>query len=512
MVVTTNETGPTLRGRAGYQVRAAVAVVLIAAADWLFFDQPLGISIAVFAVLLAACALVANPMVVPAWRIGLSTGVLLVCQLPVIEDCNMLSTLFSILGVTLFARFVVAELPSRLAGKLLEAALQLVPGVIREFEALEASGKIAPPPPALPQPASPLMRSMAVWIVPLLLGGFFVGLFAIANPLLENLFQVIDLRAALKALGDLFSPLRLLFWFATFVATWSFVAIYVPSKSAPMAPPPPVTAELEGPANLMFNEASITRSLMVFNVIFAVQTASDLSFLWTGVALPHGMSYADYAHRGVAPLMVAALLAGAFVLVTMRPGGAAERSHLMRALVFTWIAQTVLLVLSSILRLDLYVSVYSLTVLRVAAFVWMGLIAGGLALIIARIAMRWSNAWLIDANLALVLVTLYACCFVNVPDLIATYNIAHASQPADATTQCRNVDLRYLGSLGPQVLPAIDALRTEKMKICDADDPSLVQPSRWQMINEHVSRMANWRAWSFRGWQLSKYLDAHAYD
>jgi len=511
MIAVSDKPRPTVLRRGGLHLRATVAVILITVADWLFFNQPLGISIAAFSLVLAAAAIIANPTAAPARRIAVSVTVLLVCLMPVVEDCNPLSVFFSILGVTLFVQLTMAGLPSSLAGKLLEAALQPVPGFIRDFETVEASVEMAPAP--LPQPASPLVRSLAIWIVPFLLGGIFIGLFAIANPLLGNLFEVMDLRAALRAVLDLLSPLRMLFWFATFVATWSFVANYVPSKPRPVALPPQLSLEPEQPANFLFNDASITRSLMVFNLIFAVQTASDISFLWSGVALPRGLTYADYAHRGAAPLIVAALLAGAFVLVTMRPGGAAERSYLMRALVFAWIAQTVMLVLSSILRLDLYVSVYSLTLLRVAAFVWMGLIAGGLALIVARIAMRWPNGWLIDANLTLLLVTLYACCFVNVPQLIASYNIGHDGQPPYRATQCRDVDVSYLASLGPQVLPALDTLRAENPSVCDgADNPAHIIPPRWQLINEHVSRMANWRAWSFRGWRLSKYLEAHAYD
>ena len=53
----------------------------------------------------------------------------------------------------------------------------------------------------------------------------------------------------------------------------------------------------------------------MFNALFAVQTVLDLTYLWGGVALPDGMTYATYAHRGAYPLIVTALLAAGFVLV-----------------------------------------------------------------------------------------------------------------------------------------------------------------------------------------------------
>jgi hypothetical protein len=98
-------------------------------------------------------------------------------------------------------------------------------------------------------------------------------------------------------------------------------------------------------------------------------------------------------------LIVTALLAAGFVLAALRPGSATANDPLIRRLVYAWVAQNIVLVISSILRLDLYVGIYSLTYWRIAAFVWMGLVAAGLALIIARIALAKSSLWLLTANL-----------------------------------------------------------------------------------------------------------------
>ncbi len=124
----------------------------------------------------------------------------------------------------------------------------------------------------------------------------------------------------------------------------------------------------------------MSRSLILFNALFALQSGLDLVYLWGGANLPDGMSHAEYAHRGAYPLIVTALLAAGFVLVAMRPGGPAEQSRLIRPLVLAWIAQNILLVISSIFRLDLYVAAFSLTYLRLAAFIWMLLVADGTAI------------------------------------------------------------------------------------------------------------------------------------
>ncbi|TGT34937.1 DUF4153 domain-containing protein, partial [Mesorhizobium sp. M8A.F.Ca.ET.167.01.1.1] len=97
------------------------------------------------------------------------------------------------------------------------------------------------------------------------------------------------------------------------------------------------------------------------------------------------------------------------------------------------------------LRLDLYVGVYALTYLRVAAFVWMGLVAAGLAFIIARIALTKSGEWLLSANLLTLSATLYACCFVNFAALIANYNVDHSRE---MTGQGVPLDGWYVRDLG----------------------------------------------------------------
>ena len=111
------------------------------------------------------------------------------------------------------------------------------------------------------------------------------------------------------------------------------------------------------------------------------------------------------------------------------------------------------LLVSSILRLDLYVQIYLLTYWRVAAFIWMGLVAIGLLLIVARIVLNRSNEWLIRANLITLTATLYTCSLINLAPMIAQYNVRHGWE---ASGKGSAIDMNYLFRLGPQALPAID--------------------------------------------------------
>ena len=212
-----------------------------------------------------------------------------------------------------------------------------------------------------------LRGKIFVLILPLVGSTIFLSLFAQANPLIGDFLSHIDFWPEF----DIFTILRAIFWVAILIAMWSV-----------LRPPRFVLgrARTEAFQDLALpgvSIASVAISLLAFNLIFALQNGLDLAYLWSGAALPEGMTLAEYAHRGAYPLIATALLAGLFVLVTLRPGAPTAASRPIRLLVTLWIGQNLLLVASTMLRTFDYVLAYSLTELRIAALIWMGLVALG---------------------------------------------------------------------------------------------------------------------------------------
>jgi hypothetical protein len=195
--------------------------------------------------------------------------------------------------------------------------------------------------------------------------------------------------------------------------------------------------------------ASVTLSLILFNLLFAAQNLMDAVWLWGWAPMPQGMTMADYAHRGAYPLIATALLAALFVLVTLRSGSDTARTPVIRRLVMLWIGQNIILVASSMLRTADYIEAYSLTRLRIAALLWMALVAFGLAAICWRLLRGHSAAWLINVNLAAAGLVLGAVCFIDLGEVTARWNVRHAREVSGRGVA---LDLCYMSDLGESAL------------------------------------------------------------
>lgn len=329
--------------------------------------------------------------------------------------------------------------------------------------------------------------ALSVFALPVVGSLLFLALFASANPIIAELFDRIEVPQA----GSLF--VHAVLWAVAAVSVW-------PS----FRPNPQTTAMAIGAASLgsglRVPAMSILLSLVAFNLVFALQNALDVAFLWSGARLPGTVTMADYAHRGAYSLIVTALLAGLFVLVVLRPGSESARNPAIRMLVTLWVAQNLLLVASSILRTLDYVGSYSLTELRIWALGWMGLVALGLVLICWRLLAGKSSAWLINANAAAATLLLVVAAAIPADAISAWWNVRHAREVGGQGVE---LDLCYLDRMGPAAaLPLIDLERRV------ADQPLLLD--RVRAVREHamarlVLNQGDWHSWT---WQNARRLEA----
>ncbi|SPJ31179.1 DUF4153 domain-containing protein [Falsiruegeria mediterranea] len=439
---------------------------LIALADFLFFDHPKGLSLAIFAAAIFGAVWVLRR---PKMNWSGPASLLAVGSLPAVEHLQALSIVFLTLGllgslgwVALGDRATLAQI-ARTGGLILRSM------PLRGARDLWSRRHRVAAPRLQPGATSGIHAVLRAWGFPL--GGLLVlaALLIEANPILLHWTNTIHLGSLdpERALS------RLLFWVGMALLIWPLLVPLSPQRQTYPRKPGPFSG-LFYPNNWGVNKTSTGNALVTFNLLLAVQTALDALYLWGGASLPEGMSYATYAHRGAYPLLITALLAGGFAL--------AAHPHLgtkswLKPLLMLWLAQNVALVLSSLLRLELYTSVYGLTYLRVHAAIWMGVVAIGLMLVAWQIWRSKSNLWLLARCSALGLGVLYACAFVNFADLIVRSNLSRTG----------NVDTYYACQFGSMAAAALHDIPG-----CDITAPQI----------------QGWRDWGFRSWRVLDNLAA----
>ena len=454
--------------RYSYAGKVAAAAGLLTVSDLIFFGYRGGSVIGAFALAWLAALVIARPAVRRARHAPIAIGAAALFALTLVDDPSLLATLLFLTAIGSAALLPghVFDHAGRWSARLLALAMKgpfrAVADLIR-FARLSTRG------------GSSIVSIGLNVVLPLGGGALFLALFANANPVLANVLSSIRMPGSFTLI------LHLILLAVTLSFVWPSLrprAIrYAPARTALRAimPDPPTTA--------------IIVTLLVFNAVFAIENALDILFLWSGARLPAEVTLADYAHRGAYTLIVTVLIAAAFVLIALRPGSPAAQNSLVRRLLLVWIAQNILLVASSMLRLLDYIDAYSLTVLRISALAWMVLVAVGLLLVCWRLFAGRSAAWLINANTFAAMIVLSLASVVDLGAVSAAWNVRHTRDPAQ-------LDLCYLRSLGTSSLLPLMALRDAP--IDDETQDRAVYLSN-ALYRELRTDQGHWQGWTFRG-------------
>ncbi|HEX8480346.1 MAG TPA: DUF4173 domain-containing protein [Allosphingosinicella sp.] len=456
--------------------KIALAAILVALADHLFFFQRVGATAGLFAAALVVALLVATPAIGRSRPALAAAAAALLFVLALADDPSPLSAFLFLTAcalAVLLPRTGAFDDGWRWTKRLLLHAFLSVFGPPADLGRLRATRRR--------RGSARLAAALPLLALPVLGTALFLALFSAANPLISNAFARLDLLAGVGG----FSIVRLFFWLVVILCVWSLLR---PPRAA-LAPLRVREGDLILPG---VTPASIALSLTAFNLLFALQNGLDIAFLWSGAPLPGDMGLADYAHRGAYPLIATALLAGLFVLITLRPGTPTPESPLVRRLVYFWIAQNVVLVASTMLRTIDYIEAYSLTRMRIAALIWMALVAVGLILICVRLWRRKSGPWLINANLGAALLALTACSVVDLGAVAARWNVRHAREVGGAGVP---LDLCHLNGLGPSALIALVELESRPIA------PRFRERVSWSrnlIMDRLATRQGDWHGWTFR--------------
>ncbi len=450
----------------------ALALAAALLADWLFFRESVGVSLPLFLTALLGIVLYRRPAA--RRRIGslvfIGCGLLaLTLDRSVIAATLVIGTLVHLATAPYSSGSPAAMLERALLAALLLPLRPLKDVVLvtegRRRHGMRAGGG----------------SGLHVWALPTGLTLVFIVLFWGANPVIAGWMRGAGDLA--WNLGDLIEAVRVVLWIGVTFGVWALLRLRVRPQSR-------IHNLVERERHWM--DASTTvRSLVLFNVVFLVHNVLDARYLWLGGVLPDGLTYAEYAHRGAYLLIITVILAGGFVIAAF-PGDAAPRSRALVWLVGLWIGQNAWLTVSAARRLALYVDAYGLTMLRVAAGLWLLVVALGLLSMVGRVAARWSNLRLLSVNGVATAVVLLGSCLVDLRGGVAWYNVHRALRPDPPAAP---LDIAYLVDLGPSSVPALAHLESSSGWTGVRREATAALATMRGTLDE---RLADWRGWTWR--------------
>ncbi|TVY08437.1 DUF4153 domain-containing protein [Paenibacillus cremeus] len=265
--------------------------------------------------------------------------------------------------------------------------------------------------------------------------------------------------------------------------------------------PRPLVQEEEGIAPWEAPELSVstpirmdptitTTMLCMLNLVYLLFTVVQFSYFFGGgtADLPDGITYASYARRGFAELVIVTLINLSVMLATMygvqRPGA----WRLLRGLLAVLIGFTGIMLSSAYLRLSMYEEAYGYTVTRILVHVFMIFLLGLFVLALIKL---WKERLPLLRYYGIAAVMAYVVLnYIGIDGIIARSNIHRYESTG-------KIDVNYLTSLSFEVVPYILELRQKHPEALGVEEAvqrlrlSLSDsPAAWMEFNrsKHTAR------------------------
>jgi len=296
-----------------------------------------------------------------------------------------------------------------------------------------------------------------------------------------------------KELALYLNPARIVFWFfAAFLILPLLRPANVSERWWKSTHQIPRFSEILPTRAALFSSGLV---LVVLNLLFLIANIADALFLWSGQALPAGVTYKAYVHEGVNALIVTVMLSAIVLAAIFQQALKVAERRELKILAYVWIVQNLFLIFSVSEKLRRYIVTYEMTVARLSTIIFLVLVSVGFILLTIKIVQDRSISWLIGGCVLAVFATFYITQFMDLAGWSANYNVARMEQDRghrfDSKTMCQ---------WGADVWPAL-----RRAHELDPADPDIT--AAWQAAHTSSDYMersglgwGHWREFSLRAW------------
>jgi hypothetical protein len=293
-------------------------------------------------------------------------------------------------------------------------------------------------------------RKFLTFFLPFLVILIFFFIYRSANPLFKKFTNEINL--------DFISLPWIGFTFTGFlVACGLFYQYRVKAMDKWEAGKPKHLAYFENQKTLKFiNEKNAALFLFgMLNLMLFFINGVDINYLYLGAGLPKEITHSDFVHDGVGMLIFSIIIAVTLIIFFFRGNlNFEDKARGAKFMVYLWIIQNIMMIVSTILRNNIYVEEYQLTYKRIGVYIYLTLAIIGLLTTFYKILDKRTNWFLFRSNAWAGFMLLVGLSAIDFDLLITRYNIAH-------TKDVTSLDKSYLLSLSDTNIPELYAIRED---------------------------------------------------
>lgn len=399
-------------------------VAATAAYSFLFYQQNSGLNFLLFSVTVTALLAWYNPsgMRDPAWAtpavLTLATGLFVFVHSSWLAIIANVLSLLSLAGASMNRQSSVAMNLLAAGGSVAASPAFLAEDIYNKTQQDNPGEK-------------KYLRSLLVYLVPLALAVLFFAIYRAANPLFAEFTKKINLdfitfRWIMFTLAGLLVCSGL-------VRSRRFAAIDLWEKRQQPA--------IDVSKNPGWNEKKAATILFVLlNLMLLFMNFLDVNYLYLGAGMPDGITHKQFVHKGVGNLILSIVMGISVILFFFRGHLNSGENKLLKWLVYLWIIQNLMMVISTCVRNDIYIQEALITYKRIGVYFWTGMAAAGLLTTAWKIRHRLQAWFLIRSNSMIALVVLAAASAVDWDRFVTGYNLRRIGHLKD-------LDKRYLISL-----------------------------------------------------------------
>jgi hypothetical protein len=232
----------------------------------------------------------------------------------------------------------------------------------------------------------------------------------------------------------------------------------------------------------------------ILNVMLLLINILDINNIFVSKTLPKGITLSNFVHQAVWSTVASIVIASSLIMWFFKSElNFNAYGKKVKYVVYAWIIQSIIMILSTMIRNSWYLQEYQLTYLRIGVYTFLILSLIGLIHTFMKVAYGKSAWKLVTNNFATWFLLLCLSTSVNWDRVITNYNMAHA-------TETKRLDKEYITRLSDANIP-------ELVELYGLKDTTLVLKNDWDNyywlerkivnVTEHLAE-SSWQSYNLR--------------